>query len=802
MRIVSIIAIAFLGISSIAETVFAHDPQLNSALPTGGQRGTSVNLRCLGNRLQNAKTILFYKPGITVGKPDIKNAKEIIFPLTIAADAPLGEYLFRVHCDGGISYVSSFWVGNFPEITEKKEANNSIAEAQSILLNQTVNGVSANEDVDYYKVTLKKDQIISAELVGMRLGRTFYDPHLSLTDSSNKELISSDDSLLHKQDPSLTYKAPSDGDYYLIVREASYQGSNNSHYRLQVGNFIIPKSIFPLGAQRGKETDFRVLTENTPAFSYKQKFTTAEALQPLLVTKDNLVTNSPQFIRVTDFGYYNETNPNDSPGKSSQKMIPEAPFAFHGTIEKDGDQDWYKFKAKKGQKLTAKVYAQSLASPLDSVLQFRHADGKYISNNDDQSQGLPDSKLDFNVPADGEYWVMIMDQLKSSSPHHHYRIELTHQKPSVKAEMMHVRIQETQKWKALNIPQGNKVCYQVTLTKKGIKEEMKVLAKQLPKGVKMRQLNLVKNDNKAVIYLEATANAPKAAGLFPLSAATPDNKMVEPVQTSVYPFLGSNNKVFTGYVTDKIPIAVTDSAPAQIEIIQPPQPIVRSGTMAITVRVKRAEGFDGKIDLQMPWKPAGIGTNYSANIPKGKDQVTIYLAADSNAPLGKWDFCIRAMLYPKDGPVQLSSNVIQVEVKEPYLSGKLAMAATTQGKNTSILCTLDQHTAFEGKVKITLHGLPDGITAQPVEVTKDDKEIAIPITVPANARIGKHANLFCRLNIPQGKLIIPHTIGQGGTLRVNRPPKKKVADNKEKPKPPAKEKPKKPLSRLEELRQK
>lgn len=802
MRNFSHTALILYGLLFLLNSAIAHDPELKSALPTGGQRGTSLKLVCSGNRLDKARTILFYQPGISVGSPEIKSAKEVIFPITIAQDAKLGEYLFRVHCSDGISYVSSFWVGQFPEINEQTASNESISEAQTVELNQTINGITNTEDVDYYKISLKKDQIFSAELAGMRLGRTFYDPHLSLMDASEKTVISSDDSLLHKQDPSLTYKAPVDGDYFLAVREASYQGNGNSHYRLQIGDFLIPKSIYPLGAQRGKESEFEVFSDHLPPFKLQKTFSDSQIIQPFSAATNFLTNNSPHRIRVTDYGFYNETNPNDNLKKSSQTITPEAPFAFHGTIEKDRDQDWYKFKAKKDQKLRATVFANALASPLDSVIQLRNADGNNISGNDDQTQGVPDSKLDFVVPADGIYWLRITDKLDTGSPHHHYRIELTEQESSVDAELSHVRIQESQKWKAFDIPQGNRVCYEVSLTKSGVKDELELIADQLPQGVKIRQLKLSKGDNKTILYLEASGDAPINAGLFPLKLTTPDKKLTTPIITTVYPFLGDNNIPFTTYTTDKTAIAVTDPVPVLVEIIQPSQPIVRSGTMSVTVKVKRPEGFDEEIDLQMPWKPAGIGVNYSSKIPKGESETTLELAADSGAALGKWDFCIRAIFNTKSGRVQTCSNIIQIEVKEPYLSGKIAMAATSQGENTSIICSLDQQTDYEGKIKLTLYGLPDGITAETVEITKDMTEVVIPVTVPADARTGKHSNLFCRVNIPQDAFIIPHTIGQGGTLRVNPAAKVKPDAAPQKAAKVEPEKPKKPLSRLEQLRQK
>ena len=43
-------------------------------------------------------------------------------------------------------------------------------------MNVTVNGVADNEDVDYYVVEARKGDRITAEVEGMRLGITLFDP--------------------------------------------------------------------------------------------------------------------------------------------------------------------------------------------------------------------------------------------------------------------------------------------------------------------------------------------------------------------------------------------------------------------------------------------------------------------------------------------------------------------------------------------------------------------------------------------------------------------------------------------------
>jgi hypothetical protein len=124
-------------------------------------------------------------------------------------------------------------VGIFPNV-EEKEPNSEFETPQVLQLNQTVEGLVTNEDVDYYKVPLKKGQRLSVEVDGLRLGYTVFDPFLAVIDKDRFEKVISDDTILHRQDGYCSYVAEEDGDYTVMIRESSYRGGGNSFYRLQL----------------------------------------------------------------------------------------------------------------------------------------------------------------------------------------------------------------------------------------------------------------------------------------------------------------------------------------------------------------------------------------------------------------------------------------------------------------------------------------------------------------------------------------------------------------------------------------
>ena len=85
----------------------------------------------------------------------------------------------------------------------------------------------------------------------------------------------------------------------------------------------------------------------------------------------------------------------------------ELPGAINGVLREAAQSDFYRFKARKDQRLIFDVYAFRAGSPLDSSLALLNAAGKELVRSEDVN-GL-DSLIDFTVAEDGEYFLQIRD---------------------------------------------------------------------------------------------------------------------------------------------------------------------------------------------------------------------------------------------------------------------------------------------------------------------------------------------------------------------------------------------------------
>ena len=790
----------------------AFTPVVNLIEPRGGQIGTEVEIKFLGDRLFEPQEVILFQSGITVKsleKIDDKNAKAI---LVIAPDAPLGEHLMRLRCKGGVSYLRTFWVGQFPTVFEarsednKKDLNDTFDAPQIIDLNVTVQGVADKEDADYYRVSCKKGARLSVEVEGMRLGRVLFDPYVAILDANRFELAVSDDAVLLKRDATTEIIVPDDGDYTILIRESSYQGNGACQYRAHIGTFPRPTAVYPPGGKPGEVVELTFIGDK--AGEIKKSETLPDKDYEAFAAADGLRSPSGNNIRVNELNYLNESEPNDKQKQANPaENAPAVPIAFQGLIASENDKDWFRFSAKKGQNLRAQVFARALRSPLDSVISVRNAkDNKALGRNDDATQGTPDSRFDFQIPEDGDYLITIKDQLSKFGPNFTYRIEISEKKPTLSLSLPYAQRNESQMEKVIVVPRGNRLAIVPNITRQNIACDIVFEAPALPAGLSASANPVPRSLSNFPILFEAKADAPIAGGKYHFNIKDPESGLIGPFEEDIHHIELNNTGTFHSTHHEEITVAVIEEAPFHIELQSPPVPLVRNGTMDLKITATRQAGFDEKITLVLPWKPPGIGAPNSIEIPKGLNEAIMTIDAKADAPLGEWPLVITAKANTPQGPVQVSSGFAKVRVAEPYLKLNIQLAATEPGKNTNLVAEIEKLKDFPGEAQVTLQALPHGVTTVVEKITKDSNDISFPLEVTSEAAKGKHAGLFCEVVITENGHPILHKLGLGGTLRIDPPapaptaPDPNVAKN-ENTAAPAEKVEAKPLSRLEQLRQ-
>lgn len=777
-------------------------PELHLVNPRGGQRGSEMEIHFHGERLDGLTEALFYQPGLSLTDIGFKDSKHATAKLTIAADAPLGEHSLRLRSPGGLTELRSFWVGQFPNISEI-EPNATFDQAQRVELNQTIEGISTSEDEDYFICTLKKGQRLSVEVEAMRLGRVMFDAYVAILDPKKFELAACDDTPLLRNDAFVSILAPEDGDYRIVVREAAYEGNESCQYRLHIGTFPRPAAVFPTGGKPGETIEFTFIGD--PSGPIQQSMTLpseAKVSFPVFPMTDGLSAPSPHWITVSPLESVGEF----AGMQQGPLAAPATPCAIHGVLDRTQPIDWFKFTAKKDQNLVIRVLARSHRSPLDSILSVHQPDRKQLAVNDDQ--GSPDSLINWTCPADGEYLLKIRDQLNRSGDDFTYRIEITEKSPGITASLPTIERVKTQMWKTFPVPRGNRYAAVINLTRENTNCDASFQATALPTGITLHAPPIPRSVTSFPVVFEATADAPVAGSLssFSLSSTGDGPKLTAPLTDTIHHVDINNEGPYHSASFDRIATAVTTEAPFRIDIVPPAVPIVKNGTANLKVRATRSAGFAEKITVRFLWNPPGISGPVTLDIPGDQSEILYELNASADAAPADWQVCILAEANTPQGPVLVSSSLTPLKVAEPYISITLDLAATEQGKATFMLGKIETSHPFEGPAQVELLGLPFGTTCPPLTFTKDQKELTFPIAVAADAKVGKHNGVFCRVLIPENNHTILHQTAIGSTLRIDAPssPPPAAPATQAEAKPAATQPADptaKPLSRLEQLRQ-
>jgi Planctomycete cytochrome C/WD domain, G-beta repeat len=347
-------------------------PRLTQLEPPFGPRGRNLRLTFRGNDLDSVTDLIVSAPGAAAKVvSDRTRSDRVQFDVAFPATAPAGAYPLAVKSPAGQSGQVKFTLDLYPAILER-EPNDSARTAQPVVLPVTVAGtIDRPGDVDFYRFEAKKEQAIGVQALPATDGST-WDPVLELRDATGTLLAQSPTG-------TLGYTVEHAGTYCLGIHDRDFRGVKGMSYRLHVGDIPVVTSIFPLGCQRGTETEVRVEGANLGANSRIRVNAPASAhpgdrLPITIDTPHGRPLGSPQLL----VGELPEVVRDEKPSGDNSPPAMPVPGTANGRISRPGDIDVWRFRAKKGQRLILEVNAHRLGSPLDSFLEIQDRDGRRL----------------------------------------------------------------------------------------------------------------------------------------------------------------------------------------------------------------------------------------------------------------------------------------------------------------------------------------------------------------------------------------------------------------------------------------
>lgn len=753
-------------------------PSLQRIEPPGGKQGSEVEVRITGTELGDPQELFFEDGRVSVVKLETEKDDVVKATLRIPADCPPGPQRVRLRTVDGLSDLRVFHVHGSEQVAEK-EPNDLADKAQPLELGQTAWGTIRGEDVDLFKIRLPAGGRVSAVIDGVRLEQQMFDPHLELLDAEGNVLASCDDTPLLSQDAAVAATVKTAGDYFLRLREAAYAG--NGTYQLHVGKFPIPHAAWPPGGKAGSKVDVEWLGD--PGGSFRQTIVLPEpaldGLARVQPSKDGAVGPAAVPLRVTTAPV---TLLDESGNEPAQAGRVTAPAAVAGRMDGSDDVDWIRVEAPKDSRWRVSGWGRRLGSPVDLVVAAHRDNDKRdrITSNDD-SDG-PDSKFAITTPAEGSFLLRVSDFQHRGGPGFVYWIDVEPALPSVDVSVSPATTRTQQRLVA-TVPRGNRMALFFNSKREGCDAPARIDFGRLPAGVTALTSEFAEPASGGLVVFEASADAAPGTALAEVTvrrAGEQAERLGGLRQLTDLVFGEPNNTVYRSAFGDKLAIAVVEEAPVTIELLPPSTPLVRRGLVDLKVRVIRSADFDGRVRLELPFKPPGIAAGL-VDVKPDQTEVAFPLTVAADAPVKQWQVAMAAALMP-DATSQkkaaqsrragagawIASRPVTLSVIEPLVDLLPARAAAERGQETKLVFKMASPPSFTGTATATLVGLPLHVESVPVEVKPGAESIEFPLRIGSDSPLGKHATIMCQIDVPLDGGRVLHQ-SPPATLRIDKP---------------------------------
>ncbi len=759
-------------------------PGLDRIEPPAGKQGSEIDIRISGTQLDEPQEVFFEDGRIAVKSVVEEKANVVKATLTIPADCPVGPHRLRVRTAEGLSELRMFHVCD-AEQTQEEEPNNAVDGAQTVTPGTAIWGTLSNEDVDVFKVHVAAGGRCSAMVEAVSLDQQMLDPHLELVDAKGFTVAACDDHPLLAQDAALAVTVDEEGEYFLRVRESAY-GGGNGIYRLTIGDFPIPHVAWPPGGAAG--TACEVAWHGDPAGPFAGRVTLGppglDGVCRVRPERDGKRSPLAVPFRTTTAPLVRVEEPADKPDQATKAT---APGAFAGRMDAADDVDWIRVEAAAGTKWNVTGWGRRLGSPVDLVINAHRDDAKRqrITGNDDADG--PDSVVQVTVPEEGSFLLRVNDFQRRGGPEFIYWIDVEPIVPHVAISVPPAQTR-TQQRLVVAVPRGNRMALFFNATRTDCGDPLTLDVGGLPTGVTALASPLLPAAPGGLVVFEAAADAPLATAMASVEAwrgAGETRGRVGGMRQVTDLVYGDPNKTtYRSTLGDRLAVAVVEPAPVTIDLQPPAAPIARRGLMDLVVRVHRADDFDGTVRLELPFKPPGIGAS-TVEVKPGQTEVRFPINAAADAPVQEWQIAVAASLVPggdrKDKKDQspekarragrgswIASRPVTLAVIEPLIDLAAEKGVVEQGAETTLVFKATRPASFTGTAKATLIGLPMKAEAPARDLESGREAIEFPVTVAADAPPGKHDNIICRIEVPQGEGWVIHQTAPT-SLRIDKP---------------------------------
>lgn len=589
------IAVGFLF--SAAALAQQQAPAIGYMYPSGGQAGTTVDV-VLGGYDWTPDIELFVHdprigleltgtPGpVIVPEPPYwfgKKARRSPFlmpretpaKLTIPVGTKPGVYRWQAANANGATEAGRFIVSEYPEVRE--EADRTGAQELTSLPVVVSGQILKIEEVDLYRFVAPQAGPITLSLTSAAIGSPLT-AALEVRDATGQLVAEATDT--DGNDLRMTFVATADQPYVVGIYDVDFRGNRSFVYRMTFSPGPHVVATIPAAGRPGETRDvefigYGVATGGAKIESLTRSVTFPDEPTDSLVMRLDTPIGLSEPVTLLISNVPEAVEPEHRSDEASSLVIPSA---VTGILDQRYGTDRYVLDGTKGEVWAIDLQARAIGSELDVALSVLDAQGKELVRSDDLP-GTTDAGLEFVVPADGSYALIVSDSSgKSGNRAATYRLVVRHAEPGFTLSGPEF----------VNVPLGGRTQLAITAIRAaGFKDPINVRIDGLPEGVSTSEETIIaagKNDVK--IELSAAPEAGTGAVMLKVSGQAVIGE--RDVTQHLDPILLA--------VTMKPPFSI--DAEGKDDVTKWP----RGTTFPGPVLIQRDEGFTGNIVLEMAAK--------------------------------------------------------------------------------------------------------------------------------------------------------------------------------------------------------
>ena len=717
-------------------------PQINRITPPALQPGVRTRVTVSGQNLGGA-TFLADISGVSVEPVAENSATSAAFDVTVPAGILPGRYLARCVTSAGVSNALTMVFDSIPGHQEGAFPADKPAETFPVAITGVISGTEQKQ----VWIRGQAGQKLDVEVDARRLGSAL-DPVVEIRNESGGPLS------VQWQQPSLrgdcraSVILPADGLYSVELHDLQYKAPGGSPWRMTIGDLapsgLAYPSVLAQGSvglrtigETGLSEALTVQTDNGKATLTTGS--TALALPSLTVVQGTVLTEPLEGTFAAD--------PVDAsfPDQTSPALF------VSGRISEPGQTDSVTLKVSPGQTLSFIVRAISEGSALRPRLQLFNGDAAVAAN--DGQAGLEDPKLAYTVPEKVEQLrLQISDVDSSGSAMHLYQIEI--------ARNDRHAFQLSATTGDLQLPVNGSVPIRIRLTRKaenfhytgpvqltleGADGLQLIPAEIPPSETDQDVLVTLSRDQKGQNNVQA-ADSFQIVGTAGSGEAVVSASVTIPLQNTAAGVLTLPRNTFVSAPADAVPAVIVPNAvpPVLFRGVTadlPLQVLPVTAEMAPFLRFEMTstepERRTDPAKPDSPLKPR-VGLPEFSFSATARKQVNLRILVPEDTPSEFIYGIISADPVAHPLAPATSSRIWSAPLRFAVTNAVSVALPTTPlplkpGAENQLTFEVTRHPLFAGPVTISLEGLPEGYTAAAAELSAEQTQGMLNLSVPAGA---------------------------------------------------------------------